>query len=182
MIYLNERVKDCINRVYLNKDYRYFKEKSKQSLVYLDELINLVDSKCEKINILSLRNSPSVELMFDFKKYANDQFNVEYRTILKISKIANIFFLQHEFSVDNLDPDKMMPNLNGFGGESYTISQSKLDKEITYFLEKKGVQKLQIFEIDEVIYGLKMPEESIFGNQMKVEDALFRDLYDICEE
>lgn len=179
---MNERVKSCIDRVYLNKDYRYFKEKSKQPLLYLDELISLVDSKCEKISTLSLKNSPSVELMFDFKKYTNDQFNVEYRTILKISKIANIFFLQHEFSVDNLDPDKMMPNLDGFGGESYTISQNKLDREITYFLEKNGLQKLQFFEMDEVINGLKMPEKSIFGNQMKVEDALFRDLYDICEE
>ena len=145
---MNERVKSCIDRVYLNKDYRYFKEKSKQPLLYLDELISLVDSKCEKISTLSLKNSPSVELMFDFKKYTNDQFNVEYRTILKISKIANIFFLQHEFSVDNLDPDKMMPNLDGFGGESYTISQNKLDREITYFLEKNGLQKLQFFEMD----------------------------------
>lgn len=178
---MNELAKACIERIYVKKDYQYFKERSKQIPAYLKEIEELTYSMCKEVNTYSLKNEPSIEMWFEFEKYIDNQFNVEYKTLLKISKVANLFVFQHEFGVENKDPNRMTPVLDGFGEEPYTVFQSKLEKKIADFLEKKKLQKLQLSEMGEVIEGIKIPEPSIFGSQMTLENALFRDLHEICE-
>lgn len=178
---MNELAKMCIERVYVKKDYQFFREMSKQIPTYLKGIEELTCSIYKEVRVYSLENEPAIEIWFEFEKYIDNQFDVEYKTLLKISKVANLFVFQHEFSVENKDPNRMAPVLDGFGEEPYTIFQSKLEKKIVNFLEKQNLQKLQLSEMDEVIEGITVPEQSIFGSQMTLENALFRDLYEICE-
>lgn len=132
--------------------------------------------------IFNIENDPAVELLLYFEDCIKNEFHVEYRSLLKISKVADLFVFQHEFSVENKDEDGLPPVLDGFGAEAYIRSQYKVAEKISDFLYCYHLQKLEWAEMDEVIFGLKIPETSLFGTQMTVENALFRDLYGICEE
>lgn len=179
---MNESVKQCIKRIYENKDYPYFKEKSEKTPIYLQRILEEAESICKEIEICALKNDPVIEIWFYFESYHYNDFCVDYKTLLKISKVADLFVFQHEFCVENKDPVRMTPILDGFGSEAYIILQNHLEETITHLLEKENLQKLQLFEMDEVITEIKIPQESIFGNQITVENALFRDLFGICED
>lgn len=178
---LNKKIHCCINRIYRKKDYEIFKEKSKRIPSYFEELIQKVKEMCENLIISQIENEPAIELWIYFKDYKEGNLSIEYSTILKISKIADVFAFQHEFCVENRDPNRMDPVLDGFRGEPYIFAQDKIEKEITQFLIQQGLEKLQLSELYEVVENMRMPEESIFGKQVTVENALFRDLYDILE-
>ncbi len=179
---MNELAHSCIKRVYENKDYGFFKERSSLKPQYYDKLIELANILCKKILILNTENDPAIELLFYFRDYIKNEFHIKYKSLLKISKVADLFVFQHEFSVENRDEEGLTPVLEGFGAEPYISSQYKVAEKITEFLYTYHLQKLELTEIDEVVWGLKIPETSIFGTQMTVENALFRDLYGICEE
>ncbi|MBD5464604.1 MAG: hypothetical protein HDR22_02090 [Lachnospiraceae bacterium] len=178
---MNKLAQLYIKRVYEGKDYVYFKNKCKQVPLYLEELIELASSMCIKIDTYCTEDDPAVQIWFYFEGYTEDRFNAEYRTLLKISKVANLFVFQHEFGVENRDPNKMVPILDGFSEEAYVFSQNKLEATLTDFLENKNLVKLQLRELEEVVMNFEIPEEGIFGSQMTLENALFRDLYGICE-
>lgn len=179
---MNKLTKKCIDRVYVKKDYNYFRDKCNKTPSYLGELEELVYSMCIKFDIYCMEDEPAIEIWFDYEKYSEDRFIVEYRTLLKISKVADLFVFQHEFCVANRDPNRMTPVLDGFAEEPYNFSQNKLENMLTDFLECKNLVKLRLSEMDEVIMNFDIPMKSIFGEQMTVENALFRDLYGICDK
>lgn len=75
----------------------------------------------------------------------------------------------------------MTPKLDGFSEEPYVFSQYELENVVSDYLQNKNLQKLQLAEMDEVIFNIEIPESNIFGKQMTLENALFRDLFGICE-
>ena len=176
---MNTKVTNCIERVYVNKDYDYFKEMCKKQYKFVNELKLLTDSICEEMYIESLIDAPALEIRFTFLDYIQEEYCVHYQTILKISKLSDMFSVRHEFCVENMDPDRMTPVLDGFGGEPYTISQNRMEKEIGVFLKEKGLEKIELAELEEVLCELKMIFNSILGKQMTVEIALFYDPYGI---
>ena len=171
----------CIEKVYFKKNYEYFKEKSGEKVEYLERLSELIKSMCDDVIVYDAEDDPAIEIWIKYKKYRKNDFIVDYKTVLKISKVADLFVFQHEFSIDNKDPNRIAPVLDGFGGEAYTFSQYELEDIITNFLIDKKLKKLEMSELDEVIPNLEMPEETIFGKNMTLENALFRDLYEICK-
>lgn len=44
-----------------------------------------------------------------------------------------------------------------------------------------GFNKILLSELDEVVCEIELPDKNIFGSQLTVENALFRDLFNICE-
>ena len=179
---MNKLAEVCIQRVYFRKDYQYFAEKSREIPSYLERLVVAMSSLCKEIKTCALKNEPSMEIWFLFEGFTEQNFSVRYKTLLKVSKVANLFVIQHEFCVENIDPNRMTPVLDGFGEEPYTEKQYRLEKAVADFLESRHLQKLPLSELEDVIPELDIPNESIFGKQMTLENALFRDLYEICKE
>ena len=80
-----------IKRIYIDKDYDFFRAKCAESINYLSDLVQLAESHCEKTIVCDIHNSPSVEIWFFYKPYSQGDFSAEFNTILKISKICCVF-------------------------------------------------------------------------------------------
>lgn len=177
---MNKRVQECVKRIYIEKDYEYFKSRCREIPSYLDELERQIRIHSRAITVVNEIDSPAIELWIQFDGYRLNDLSIEYRTVLRISKVSDLFVFQHEFCVENKDPQRLDPELDGFRGWPYHFSQYHLEENATTFLERFGLQKILLNELDEVIVGLEMPAKTIFGSQMTVENALFRDLYEIA--
>ena len=176
---MNGKIQKCIEQIYVNKDFNYFKRSCKKEYKFIEELQLLANTVCSKLYLESAIHSPTVDMRFVFEDYEQDIYCVHYQTILKISKLADMFYLQHEFCVENKDPNRMTPVLDGFGGEPYTKTQYKMEEQITRILEKNKMEKIEFNELDEVVGSLEMLPNSILGKQMTVVLALFHDAYGI---
>lgn len=179
---MNKIVYDCIDRIYKKKDYIFFREKCKYVPIYCNSLIKTAKVVCSKVSVYNAEDLPSTEFWFYFNKYEEGSLHVEYKSLLRISNIANLFVFQHEFSVKNNDPNRLDPVLDGFNEQGYTTFQYDLEEILSDFLIERGLKKLYLHEIDEVICDLKIPENGIFGTQVTVENLLFQDLYGICTD
>ena len=108
------------------------------------------------------------------------EFEVTYTIVLEISKIASLFYVQHEFRVTNKHNNAIEPVLEGFGGQPYTKNQLEIHNKIASILEKNGYEELFYSDMIEVFLGLEeLSEFNIFGNQATVENVLFHDIYDL---
>ena len=140
---MNGKIQKCIEQIYVNKDFNYFKRSCKKEYKFIEELQLLANTVCSKLYLESVIHSPTVDMRFVFEDYEQDIYCVHYQTILKISKLADMFYLQHEFCVENKDPNRMTPVLDGFGGEPYTKTQYKMEEQITRILEKNKMEKIK---------------------------------------
>ncbi len=70
--------------------------------------------------------------------------------------------------------------LDGFGDQAYTKNQFLFEENVVSFMRQKGYTRLKYSELEEVIPTVEMPADSIFGTQMTVENAIFKDVWDIC--
>lgn len=177
---MHSELKKIIERVYVERNFKFFIEQSKKKIEFIDELISLVSCYCETADYNVDGVEPSLEIYFSYKDLKKDDMVVAYHTLLRISKIASIFIFQHEFSIDNPDKDRMSPVLDGFDSQAYTKTQNILEDVITKFLLQKNYFKVSNQEMEEVICNVKMPDNNLFGCQMTVDNALFRDIWDIC--
>lgn len=178
---MNQLASYYINEYYINKNFKTFKEKSAKTPKYICALDEITKSLCKEQTVCNLTNFPAIEIWMKFDSYKLYTFSVKYLSLLRISKVSDLFVIQHEFSVDNIDPNRMTPVLDGFGEESYTLQQKRAEEQICSFLRQQGLTKLSLSEMDEVVCDLSLKEQSIFGTQMTLENALFRDLYSICD-
>lgn len=87
--------------------------------------------------------------------------------------------MQHEFSFQNPDPDGMDSYLDSFRDEAYSKKQFNLDELITNYLKDKGYIRLSYNDMEEVCFGIEKFKNKKDG-QMTVNNALFMDLWDIC--
>ncbi|MDE6470102.1 MAG: hypothetical protein K2L19_03675 [Eubacterium sp.] len=179
---MKEVFKQCIERIYIDKDFDFFRAKCAESADYVSDLVELAESQCEKSIVCDSTNEPNVKIWFIYKSYFKGDFSAEFNTILKISKICGVFVFQHEFSVKNILPQKIAPVLDGYDANPYIKSQWDLEDILSDFLTSKGLIKSDIIELNEVVGGVALPNPTIFGKQLTVENALFRDLYDILED
>ena len=105
-----------------------------------------------------------------------------YDTSIDISKIANVFTVLHQFRVKHVNPNKREPSLYGFGEAPYTIKQKHLEDELITYLEANGLYRINMEEANEVVEGIGMPENNLFGTQMTVGTALFHDVWELALE
>ena len=172
---------DIITRIYKNKDYDYFIQKCRITPEFYGDIPRLAKHFCKRTEFYTQGDEPSAEFRFLYDGFSSNDFNVEYNTVLQISKPADLFYIQHEFCIENIDPNRMSPVLDGFDGQAYTRSQYELEEVIGDFLTKHGLRQIYYGELQEVFTELEIPGGiDLFGSQMTVENALFRDLYEIC--
>lgn len=177
---MNEKLQYYINKIYRNKEWNYFREKCAESPIYLRKVMDRISTLDKKAILYNRKDEPAIEIYVDFQEYSEGNFHVEYKSVLKISKVANIFNFQHEYSIVNIDPNRMSPVLEGFSDEAYIFEQNRFDEAITKLLLAEGLEKLSLADMEEVIGDIQMPQETIFGSQMTIENCLFRDLFEIC--
>lgn len=182
MFIMFSEMKSAIEKAYVAEDHSFFISKCKRKFDFMDKLLEISRVHYENVNMRDDVGEPSAEVYFDLNDFVQGEFKVKYTSVLLISKICEVFSLQHEFAVDNVDPSRMGSVLDGFGDQSYTRQQYDLDNLITDFLQSKNYKRLKYTEMEEVIPAVDMPKDSIFGSQMTVANALFRDVWNICPE
>lgn len=175
-------VLETINRIYHNKDYDFFKRKCEAELIITDDLVRLIEHEGFKVMVQDVEVGSSIRFAIDYPEFEKGEMKVSYITMIDVSKIIPIFYVQHEFEVENIDENRMGPVLDGFGGQSYTIGQADIYDKIVTFLEKQGYSEVSYAEMDIAIPDIKMPEDAwLFGPQFTVRTCLFHDILDICE-
>ena len=176
-------VKKAIDQFYIKKDYNSFREKCKESL----ELLNEIKDYANKFRIRissspDTPDDPSRNWYIYFKTYKKGMFEVNYRTILYISKVAPLFNFNHEFKVENKCKDSMDSELGDYSDYPYCEDQAKFQEMVTVSLNSRGYYQLTIAEMEEVIGGFKMPNDvKIFGKNITVDLLLFVDVLNICQ-
>src|SRR5690625_2282491 len=124
---------------------------------------------------------PSTRLLLDYPPYKKGEFYVQYSSTLLISKLAPIYYLQHEFQVENFDPNHIAPILDGYDVQPYSQKQLDIEMKINSILSNLNYTKLNDVEMNKVICDLQLPiDHSIFQSQITVEYALFFDVMGVC--
>lgn len=176
-----DEVKKIIETTYIQKNFEPFISRCHKKVGFIDELLENAKAKFGKAVVSELPDDPGVVIYFDVCEFSQNDFKVKYKSVLSISKAADVYYLQHEFETDNPDPDGMDSVLDGFGGEPYCKTQYALEELICDFLAKRNFKQLTYADMNEVIPDVEMPENALFGSQMTVEYAIFRDIWGLCE-
>ncbi len=176
-----DEVKRIIETMYIQKNFEPFVSRCHGMLKFIDELLNAAQTKFNNAEVSELSDDPCVEIYFDVCEFSQNDFKVRYKSVLSISKVVDVYYLQHEFETDNPDPDRMDSVLDGFGGEPYCKAQYALEELICGFLAARGFKQLTYADMNEVIPDVEMPENALFGTQMTVEYAVFKDMWGLCE-
>lgn len=176
-------VDDIITRIYRKKDYKFFADKCKEELWLPEELNNYIKEQGHKLIGIFDNQSPSRMWYCCFNDFIQGEFKASYRTMVQVSKIVPLFYVQHEFEVENKDYNKINPVLDGFDSQPYTKEQALLYDEIASLFNKYGYKELSFDEMSEVVRDINMPEDvSIFGPQVTVEHLLFNDILDLSSD
>lgn len=178
---MTEEIKRIVEKTYIEKDYGHFISRCHGKIGFIDELLAAARTKFGKADVWELPDDPCAEIHFDVSGFAKNDFKIRYTSVLSISKIVDMYYLQHEFEVDNPDPDCMEPFPCGFGDTPYCKLQYSLEEAVCGFLSEKGFKRLSYAEREEVIPEVEMPHNEIFGTQMTVEYAVFKDMWGLCE-
>lgn len=180
---MKDTIKNTIDKIYFKKEKEFFINNCIKK-IELPEEFNLLLSNNE-INVITGREEafPSKKYYIEFEPFVKGEFRIKYQTIIQISKIIPIFYIQHEFDVDNKDENSMGSSLSGFDGQPYTKHQYDFQERLLKILNEAGFTELSYSEINEVVCGLNFPEGvNIFGSQVTVEQALFNDVFGYCSE
>lgn len=172
-------VKKVIQEIYIYDNKELFISSCKKEISFLDEFLETVKAKVLNSDIYTNSNEPMLEIRFCVNNYMFHGEEIEYTSILLINKIIDYFYLQHEFSLDNPDPDRM-GSLDGFGDQAYNKKQFDLEEKIVSYLKSKGYNRLSYADMEEVFPGIRKFEGRDEINQMTVNNALFMDMWDLC--
>ncbi len=173
-------IRRIIEKIYAKEENSFFIERCQRKLDFLDDLSKKTSGYCRMIHLSNELDDPAVGLHFDIGEFSQGEFHVKYSSVLLISKVYDAFYLHHEFAVDNLDENRIEPILDGFDDQPYSKMQYMLDEAVTSFLQSENYIRLSYADMQEVIPNIDIPENCIFGTQMTVENAIFRDLWNLC--
>lgn len=177
-------VVNAIDQYYKKKNHTLFKACCAKSLSLFQELRNYIElHKLTLIEGPDKKTTPARSWYIKYKDYKQGEFEVSYKTILKISKLVPVFYVHHEFDVKSKDNNCIEQNLGGFSDQAYTKQQLSLHDKIKEILVKNGYKELSYTAISEAIQEFKMPETHFWPDvYVTVDDLLFRDIYTICSE
>ena len=146
-------IKKAMEDIYINGNTELFISKCRDTVDFLDELLEKIKTKSENVEKFFDLNEPSSEIRIVVNRCSFSEGEIEYVSLLQINKIVKYFYLQDEFSIDSPDPDGMDSYLAGFRN---------------------------INDMDEVYPGIKKFKDREETNQMTVGNALFMDMWELC--
>ncbi|WP_088044704.1 hypothetical protein [Bacillus sp. EAC] len=178
---MNETVKKYIYKYYEKGADKEYLNSCSQEFLLPSEIINFCSLNKIVVKPGKHKIWPEKYVRFIFQDFIKGNFEVKYCTVLRISKVAPIYNLTHEFVVENIDPNRISPILDGYSAQAYIKLQSLLEDVIQNELLKLDYEEL--LEIDEVILNLKINNnKELIGKQITVEAALFYDLLELCPD
>jgi len=178
---MNQIIKEVIEKVYVKHDFEFFIFSCAKKIEFIDELLEKLRDKCEKVEIYSSVSDPAFEIRITVNTTSPKGIKIVYTSILTISKIVNYFYLQHEFELENPDVDRMDYYLDSFRDEPYNKQQFRIEEIIIDFLKNKGYFRLSYSETEEICPQIrKFRDEE--NSQMTVGNAIFMDFWELCNE
>lgn len=175
-----EEVKKAIEEIYLNGNRDLFISNCKKDIGFLNDLLEILKTEVLNFDICANSSEPMIEIRFSVNCFKHNDGEVKYVSILMLNKIVDCFYLQHEFSLNNPDPDGMDSHLDGFRDEAYSKKQFDLGEKIISYLKSKGYKRLSYADMEEVFPGIRKCEDRDDTNQMTVNNALFMDVWNLC--
>lgn len=133
-------IKKAIEDIYINGNTELFISKCRDTVDFLDELLEKIKTKSENVEKFFDLNEPSSEIRIVVNRCSFSEGEIEYVSLLQINKIVKYFYLQDEFSIDSPDPDGMDSYLAGFRNEPYSKKQFDVDETICNYLKEKDIQ------------------------------------------
>ncbi|MCH4568381.1 hypothetical protein [Bacillus sp. ES1-5] len=181
---MNELVRKAIQHFYVNGAVNEYLLRCENKIELPKELTVFTHNahiQTTPVNIDDIW--PAEKYVFDFKAYKKENLNIDYSSTLLISKLAPVFYLQYEFTVDCPGDTSLMSTLDGYDTQPYTSQQLEFDQQVIQSLTSKNYKQLSYAEVNEVLIDFKFPEGvTIFGPQVTVEYAMFHDVLDLCPE
>lgn len=173
-------IKSAIDEIYIKNNKEIYICGCKKSIDFINELVDIIEKNCLNVNVYTNFNEPAVEIRIIVNKVSVKDIIIEYSTILNLNKIVNYYYIQHEFSLENPDPDGMDSYLDGFREEAYSKKQFNLGETIINYIEAKGYSRLNYKDMEEICPEIKKFKDGEENSKMTVNNALFMDLWNIC--
>ncbi|MDQ6423658.1 hypothetical protein RB620_30055 [Paenibacillus sp. LHD-117] len=181
---MNNLVREVVESFYHQEDKLRYLLKCQRTIELPSELIIFLNNNNIKLQPHNTGDVwPSSKWTFGHEDYCKGEFRVSFSSLLMVSKLASLYYLHHEFQVDNKDEQKMSPTLDGFDEQPYTRTQAELESIIKQSFKKLGYEQLSYKEMNEVLQGIHFGDDvGFFGPQVTVEYALFHDVLEICPD
>ncbi|MEI5907556.1 hypothetical protein WAK64_10855 [Bacillus spongiae] len=125
---MNTAIQKAIEKYYMEKEASDYLTKCKRKTLLPEEVNAFVTENNITIEVYNNKGVwPSTEIFFEFEGYTKREFSVTYTSKLLVSKVAPLFYLQHEFIIDNKDINRIVPMLDGDSAQAYTKKQLDLE-------------------------------------------------------
>ncbi|MCM2997179.1 hypothetical protein M3647_06825 [Paenibacillus cellulositrophicus] len=181
---MNNLVREVVESFYHHEDKLGYLLRCQSTIELPSVLMSFLNNNNIKLQPFNTGDVwPSCKWIFIHENYCKGEFRVSYSSVLMVSKLAPLYYLHHEFQVDNKDEQKMSPTLDGFDEQPYTRTQAELESIIEESFKKLGYEQLSYKEMNEVLQGIQFGDDvGFFGQQVTVEYALFHDVLEICPD
>lgn len=177
---MEKLLNDVFNKIYIGKDYEYFKDRCRSKIVFSKEFYTKTEVYVNDIIEEDIDGAPSQIWYFKYSNYENGKLKVSYKTLLQISKIIPVFYIHHEFEVENYDENKMSPVLDGFGPQPYIKNQADLYEITKEYLEKNGYVEVDYSQLNEIVLNKDNNSTNLInGEKFSVEELIFYDRFEI---
>ncbi len=178
---MNQIIKNIVEKVYIQHNFEFFVSSCNKKVEFIDELLKEMRIVCEEVEAYPSISEPAFEIRLTVNTTKPKGIKIVYTSILTISKLANCFYLQHEFEIENPDPDRMDYHLDAFRDEPYNKQQYRIEQTIIDFLKKEGYFRLSYSETEEICPNIRKFREEP-DSQMTVGNAIFMDFWELCDE
>lgn len=178
---MNQIIKKIVEKVYIQRNFDFFISSCNKKFEFIDELVKKMRGVCEEVEVYPSISEPAFNIRLTINTANPKGIKIVYTSILIISKIADCFYLQHEFEIDNPDPDRMDYYLDSFRDEPYTKKQYRIEQMIIDFLKEEGYFRLSYSETEEICPNIRKFREEP-DSQMTVGNAVFMDFWELCDE
>ena len=180
MRYMSDDVAQLIREIYVEKKTDLFVQGCQRKLSFVDDMIRRIGEITDKVDWWTRENEPAEEIHISVNTKTVGNMQIKYESILFICKIAKYYYLQHEFSIDNPDDERVAPKLDGFSDEAYNKRQFRLNDIIVQFMAKQGYERLSYSDVEEEFFPEPIPlKECDREKYLTVFQALFMDYTEI---
>ncbi|MBC1308043.1 hypothetical protein [Listeria booriae] len=180
---LNSQIENIINMYYQGENEELYVAKSAERLELPVEIVAFCATHNVELKIMTNYENPSEKWYFTMGEYKEGNFEVEYTTILSVSKLANVYALEHSFEVLNKDPNKIEPVLVGDAEAAYNVGQFDLEELVKQCYEAMNFTRMFWVEALRTVENIHFAEGiTLFGPYVTQEDILFRDVLDILPD
>ena len=153
-----------IQKIYVQKDYDHYRRLSSRPYFPLsDEIVEFAQENDVQIEALHEINSqflyPASEWTFTFPEVRVGECPTSFSTYFAVSKICDVFFIQHFFQLQDVSPQSPIATsyLDGTGHSDQPITylQYELEHRLEDQMEKNRFFHLTVQESRFVVFGLR---------------------------